>query len=143
MAKEDGSDITPPSGIEGGIHIWMLFGDAEGKERLAWWLRSGRPLSQKDRDLLADFIEGKIKRPGKGKPPLAHHLNNAHKLALHAAALEVEEVATGRRRGARDAAIEAAVKKYGPQDNQPDSFEERLRELLRRSKERRGPPGWA
>lgn len=123
--------------VENALWSYRMFGDTE---RLEWVLRSGRPLSDGDRNLIADFIGGKIRLP-RGRPPLAHLLSpmRIRNLPLRAAAGEVDRLKatlrkTGRVRGIHDQAIQAAVKQYCPHGTSPSNFEEKLRTLMRRPK---------
>src|SRR5947207_3134276 len=72
--------------IKYGIWSWQMFGQTDV---IAWVLRSGRELTQTDRDWLADFVEGKVRLPP-GKPPLAYMLNSHRTLAIEAAEIEVK-----------------------------------------------------
>lgn len=122
--------------IEHALVPWFAFGD---KLLLLAVLRSDKPLTRKDRELIADIIEGKIKLPAK-KPPLVY-LSSRKRLHLHAAANEVERLKaqwkkeTGRlKHGSHKRAIEAAVKKCCPRGTEPVEFELNLAQLLRRPK---------
>jgi hypothetical protein len=118
------------------IWSWEIFGKVEG---IAWVLRSDRELTPRDREWLADYIEGKISLPAR-KPLLAHLLQGNKNLAIEAAAGEVERlveewVAAGeKRRGLKPRAIKIAAEKYCPPDREPSDFEISLITFVNRSK---------
>jgi hypothetical protein len=124
------------------IWIWEKFGKVEGRRDIAWVLRSDRELTPRDREWLADYIEGKISLPA-GKPPHVHLLKGNKNLAIEAAAGEVERlveewVAAGeKRRGLKPRAIKSAVEKYCPPDREPSDFESSLITFVNRSKAER------
>src|SRR5690242_10768163 len=69
------------------IWTYQLFGKVDD---IAWVLRSGRELTQDDREWLAGYLEGKRLPPRKAP---FEHLLRAHKtLAIRAAANEVKEL---------------------------------------------------
>ena len=68
------------------VALYLATGDDSGIVSL---LRSDIPLNREDRDLLADWVAGKIKL-GKGKPRLAYLFQPNRVSPLYAAAAEVE-----------------------------------------------------
>jgi hypothetical protein len=78
------------SEIEDALYWLRMSGDLSSFLRA---IRSDRPLTAGDRNLIADYIEGKIKMP-KGKPPLANRISNARTrlLPLRAAAFECDRL---------------------------------------------------
>jgi hypothetical protein len=125
--------------IKYGIWSWQMFGQTDV---VAWVLRSGRELTQTDRDWLADFVEGKVRLPP-GKPPLAYMLNSHRTLAIEAAEIEVKRrVAEARAdgsssRGLTERTIIAVAAKWFERDGYGrdcEAFAEALRTRLRRPK---------
>jgi hypothetical protein len=123
------------------IWSWQIFGHTKS---IAWVLRSGRELTQTDRDWLADFVEGKVKLPP-GKPPAAYLLNGYRTLAIEAAENEVRHRLAEARgvgsspRGFTDRTIANVAAEYFESDwygRDREGFEEALRTRLRRSKRR-------
>jgi hypothetical protein len=115
------------------VSYWRQVGKRDG---ITEHLRSGRALDAADREWLALYIEGKIRKP-RGQAPLAQLLDENHpeQLAVEAAAFEVSEAtrAGEKRRGTRATAIEAAAAKWAAlvgMDTQ--KFEDRLRVFLAR-----------
>ena len=88
--KEGDKSQQPESQVEVAINSWRLFGN---KQNLVNLIRSDHPLTKRDRELIADVIEGKIKL-GKGKPPLAYLLSRQRirNMPISAAAFECDRL---------------------------------------------------
>jgi len=128
--------MTKETDIEYALWCWRQFGDLSSFLRA---IRSDRPLTAGDRNLIADYIEGKIERPAI-KPPLAYlrdHKSRSRLLPIEAAAGEFKRQ---REDGVkREDAIAKAVAYSCPPEEDPSAFEERLETWLRRSKRNTDP----
>ena len=116
------------------ILSWQLSGNPSD---IAYILRSDLPLTNADRQWLADYLEGKKRLP-RGKPYWARFRKTRKRFYIEKAAGEarrlIEEwTAKGqKRRGLKSRAIEAAVKMHCPPDMDLISFQESVINLLNR-----------
>jgi hypothetical protein len=104
-------------------------------------LRSKSPLTDDDRQLLADFIEAKLKGSREdSKPTLVYLMQPDESLAKRAAAIEVEQIKKelrakiGKTHGHEKTPIDQVVPGFSPPERTPQESDEELRSLLRRLK---------
>jgi hypothetical protein len=75
--------------LERTLYWWRHCGDIS---LFLWTIRSDRPLTASDRNLIADFIEEKIKRPRGRLPGLRSKIIALRNLPLRAAAVECDRL---------------------------------------------------
>jgi hypothetical protein len=123
MTEEDDRGWDRSGLIAPAIWDYWNFGSTK---RLVSVLRSKSPLTGADRKLLADFIEGELKRSREdGKPTLEHPTQTDKAVAKRAAAAEVERTIKE---------LRAKTGKAHENEKCPPEFDVELRTLLRRLK---------
>jgi hypothetical protein len=103
--------------------------------RLIEYIRSDKPLRPRDRDHLADYLEGKLKRK-KGRPPGGKNVLNLRNVAVLVEFYKTKLRESGMRSGIHDLAVDSALEFHVARGQEaPDR--QALENYLRRSKRRK------
>lgn len=114
--------------------LWELSHKGRNAPLIAY-LRSDKPLRPRDRDHLADYLEGKLKRK-RGRPPGGKSLLNLRNVAVMVDLYKAKLRESGERSRIHDLAVDSALEFHVAHGHEaPDR--EALENYLRRSKRRK------
>ena len=105
------------------------------KDRLLAYLRSNRPLTAKDRQCLADYMEGKLNRK-KGRPPGGRAALNVRNVAVMVDYFKAKFRETGKRYQIHEPAVDLALEFHVAHGHKAPT-RNTLENYLRRSKHRK------